>query len=168
MFLLNLLRRIERVFLVSTFSLMVILFFLNVVAREAGGEWASSLSWVEEAVRLMNLFLVFGALGIALERGMHVGIDTFRDRLPARLRTPLLKVIDLSGLCFSAYLVWQGYVLVQFVLRTGQTSPTLGIRMGWIYLAPVMGFALLGLRYFLSLIGYIDRFGVGKSEEEAA
>ncbi|EGB16000.1 Tripartite ATP-independent periplasmic transporter DctQ component [Pseudodesulfovibrio mercurii] len=168
MFLLNLLRRIERVFLVSTFSLMVVLFFMNVVAREVGGEMASNLSWVEEAVRLMNLFLVFGALGIALERGMHVGIDTFRDRLPAGIRKPLLKVIDLSGLCFCAYLVWQGYVLVKFVLGTGQTSPTLGMRMGWIYLAPVMGFTLLGLRYFLSLIGFIDRFGQNKSEEEAA
>nr|WP_319581941.1 TRAP transporter small permease [uncultured Pseudodesulfovibrio sp.] len=147
---------------------MVILFFLNVVAREVGGDMASSLSWVEEAVRLMNLFLVFGALGIALERGMHVGIDTFRDRLPAGVRKLLLKVIDLSGLIFCVYLVWQAYVLVQFVLRTGQTSPTLGIRMGWIYLAPVAGFALLGLRYLLSLTGFIDRFQPNDSSEEEA
>ncbi|MFW5490090.1 MAG: TRAP transporter small permease [Desulfovibrio sp.] len=167
MFLLNALRKIERIFLVTVFSLMVIMFFLNVVAREVGGPISNNLSWIEEAVRLMNLFLVFGALGLALERGMHVGIDTFRDRLPDGLRKPLLKLIDFGGLCFSVYLVWQAWILVRFVLRTNQISPTLGIKMGWIYMAPVMGFTLLGLRYLLSLTGFINRFDQNKSEEEA-
>ena len=96
--------------------------------------------------------------GLALERGRHVGIDTFRNALPDRYRWPVLKLTDLCGLCFSLYLAYLGWGLVRFVLASGQRSPTLDLPMGWIYAAPVVGFALLALRFGLSLFGVIDRF----------
>ncbi len=157
--LLNLLRRIETTLLVSLFLTMVTLFFFSIVTREIGGTFASKFAWIGEAVRLMNIFLVFLALGLALERGRHVGIDTIRNALPHRYRTLLLKLIDLCGFLFSIYLAWLGYGLVKFVLMTGQRSPTLDIPMGWIYVAPVIGFLLLALRFGLSFFGVIDRFG---------
>ena len=155
---LTLLRRAERVFLVSVFLGMVALFALNVVGREIGGEFASRLTWIEEAVRLLNIFLVFGALGLALERGRHVGIDTLRRALPGRAQRRIEKTIDAVGLLASLYLAWLAFGLTQFVLQTGQRSPTLDVPMGWIYAAPIMGFVLLALRYALSLFGVIDRF----------
>ncbi len=155
---LAILRRAERIFLVTVFLLMVVLFFLNVVAREAGGTYASDFAWIEEAVRLMNIFLVFGALGLALERGRHVGIDTLRNALPERLRRLVLKLIDAVGLAFALYLTVLAWRMVVFVLGTGQRSATLDIPMGWLYVAPLGGFALLALRHGLSLFGLIDRF----------
>ena len=152
------LRRVERVFLVTIFLSMVLLFTLNVVAREVGGTFASQLAWIEEAVRLMNIFLVFGALGLALERGRHVGIDTLRNALPDRYRILICKITDLAGCAFAAYMAYLAWQLVIFVLGTGQRSPTLDVPMGWIYAAPVVGFGLLALRYALSFIGAIQRF----------
>lgn len=165
--LLSYIRLAERAFLVTLFLTMVVLFFGNVVAREIGGTFASKFAWIEEAVRFMNVFLVFIALGLALEQGRHVGIDTIRDRLPAHIRTVLLKVIDAVGFCFAAYLSWLGISLVQFVLMTGQRSPTLDIPVGWVYSAPVIGFGLLALRFALSFFGYIDRFNTYETPVEA-
>lgn len=162
---LNILRLTERTLLVSIFLTMAGLYFFSVVTREIGGTFASQFAWIEEAVRIMNTFLVFLGLGLALERGRHVGIDSLRERLPERLRTGLLRVIDAVGFGFSMYLAWLGYGLAQFVLRTGQRSPTLDIPMGYVYLAPIVGFALLGLRFALSFFGVIDRFS--KPETEA-
>lgn len=156
--LLTYLRLAERTFLVTLFLGMVILFFSNVVVREIGGSLASKIAWIEEAVRTMNVFLVFIALGLTLEKGRHVGIDTLRNKFPAPLRSGVLKVIDAMGFAFSIYLSWLGIKLVQFVLMTGQRSPTLDVPMGWIYAAPVVGFGLLALRFSLSFFGYIDRF----------
>lgn len=156
--LLSILNTLERVFLVSVFLLMVALFFFSVIIREFGGTLASDFAWIEEAVRLMNLFLVFGAIGLALQRNRHVGINTLRDALPAKIRVPLIKVIDLVGCVFCLYLGWLGWRMVVFVLGTGQRSPTLDVPIGWIYLAPTIGFGLLALRYFLSLFGLLDRF----------
>jgi TRAP-type C4-dicarboxylate transport system permease small subunit len=160
-------RLAERAFLVTLFLAMVMLFFGNVVAREVGGTFASKFAWVEEAVRFMNVFLVFIALGLALEKGRHVGIDTLRDRLPAKIRTVLQKIIDGVGFLFSAYLAWLGIGLVQFVLMTGQRSPTLDIPVGWVYSAPVIGFGLLALRFALSFFGIIDRFGYHETPVKA-
>ncbi len=163
---LNTLRLVERSILIFLFLAMVALYFASVLLREFGGTLASDFAWIEEAVRLMSLFLVFLALGLALERGKHVSITNMRNALPAALRRPLLAVIDLVGLSFSLYLAWLALELVQFVLKSGQRSPTLNIPMGLIYLAPVIGFVLLGLRYGLSLFGVIDRFS-GQREGEA-
>lgn len=167
---LRILRLVEKTFLVSVLLAMVALYFFNILARELGGTLASDFAWIEEAVRLLNLFMVFGALGLALERGRHVAIEILRDKLPARPKKLLIKIIDAVGFAFSVYMVVLGWELVVFVLQTGQRSPTLGIQMGWIYMAPVIGFALLALRYALSLFGVIDRFPAhgGESNPDAA
>lgn len=162
---LSLLRIIERSILILTFLTMVALYFTSVVVRELGGQAASSFAWTEEAVRFLNLFLVFLGLGLALERGRHVGIRNLRDKLPQRLRWILLKVTDAAGLAFALYVAWLGWGMVEFVLGTGQRSPTLGVPMALIYVAPVIGFLLLGLRYALSLFGVIDRFADAEGAE---
>ncbi|MBU2936339.1 MULTISPECIES: TRAP transporter small permease [Pacificibacter] len=152
------LRTVERTVLIALFLIMVCLYTGSVVTREIGGTFASRFAWIEEAVRMMNLFLVFLALGLALERGKHVGITNMRAKLPAPLLTVVLKIVDLIGMAMCLYVAWLALDLVQFVLKTGQKSPTLGVPMGYIYLAPVLGFLLLGLRYGLSLFGVIDRY----------
>lgn len=156
---LTILRLIERTFLVVVFLVMVALYFLNVVVRASGSGIASQVAWIEEGVRTLNLYLVFLALGLALETGRHVAVDTWRDGLARRLRLPLRPLIDLTGLVFSSYFAWLSWKLAAFVQASGQTSPTLGIGSYWIYVAPMLGFGLLALRFALSLGGVIDRFG---------
>lgn len=152
------LRIAERVTVVTIFLVMIALYFINVLSRQVGGTFATNFAWVEETVRLLSLFLVFLALGLALERGRHVGVYSWRDRIAARLHLPLRKIIDVISLVFSLYLAWLGYTMTAFVYSTGQISPTLNVPIFWIYLAPAIGFLLLGLRYGLSLFGVIDRF----------
>ncbi len=168
MALLRVIRIMERYFLVTLFLLMVFLFSINVFIREFGGIWASDFAWIEEAVRLMNIFLVFGVLGLALERGRHVGIDSFREKLPPMFRNLVLKFIDLCGLLFSLYFVFLSWDIMTRVLASGQRSPTLDVPIGWIYAAPFVGFMLLGLRFLLSLTGIIDRYSSSTSDGDLA
>lgn len=155
---LNLLRLVERTAVVAIFLTMVALYFINVVVRATGSSLASDLAWIEEAVRTMNLYLVFLAIGLALEYGRHVAVDTWRDSLAARFGLPIRRIIDATGFVFCLYVVWLGWKMVIFVQSTGQRSPTLGLEMYWLYVAPTIGFALLALRYLLSLLGAIERF----------
>ena len=157
---LAILRIAERTALVAIFLAMVGLYFANVVVRTSGSTFASDLAWIEEVVRLMNVYLVFLALGLALERGRHVAVDTWRSSIAGATRLPLRRIIDAVGFVFTIYLVWIGYKMAGFVFGTGQRSPTLGLPMGWIYVAPTIGFALLALRYGLSFAGVVDRFEV--------
>ena len=162
----QILRKIERWFLVTVFLSMVVLFVFNVFTREIGGIIASQVAWIEEAVRLMNVFLVFGALGLALERGRHVSIDTLREALPSTPKIIVRKIVDAVGCLFSGYMAYLAYQLAVFVLGTGQKSPTLDIPVGWLYAAPGIGFALLSLRYGLSFFSTYDRFDMEAFNED--
>lgn len=161
---LSILRAAERIAIVAIFLIMVALYFLNVVGRQFGGSMASSLAWIEEAVRLMSLFLVFLAIGLALEKGRHVGVHTWRDRIAAKTRLPVRRIIDAVGVIFSLYLAWLGYQMTIFVHSMGQISPTLNMPIFWMYLAPTAGFMLLALRYGLSFFGLIDRYSAQDKE----
>jgi TRAP-type C4-dicarboxylate transport system permease small subunit len=161
---LSILRTAERIAIVAIFLTMVALYFLNVVGRQFGGTMASNLAWIEEAVRLMSLFLVFLAIGLALEKGRHVGVHTWRDRIAATTRLPVRRIIDAVGVIFSLYLAWLGYQMTIFVHSMGQISPTLNMPIFWMYLAPTAGFILLALRYGLSFFGLIDRYSVQDGE----
>lgn len=162
---LALIRTAERFAAVAIFLLMVVMYSANVLARQVGGTFASDFAWVEEAVRLMSLFLVFLTVGLALEKGRHAGIHNWRDRIATATGLPLRRIIDVVGIVFCLYLVWLGYRMTSFVYGMGQRSPTMNVPVFWIYLAPTVGFALMALRFALSLLGRIDRFA-GQATEE--
>lgn len=151
-------RVIERTSVVVLLLAMTILFAFNVLIRLFGGQIASSFGWIDEVVRTMNIFLVFLAAGLALEKGRQVAVDTWRDRIAARTGLPLRKILDVIGIGFSLYMAWIAGRMAAFVFASGQVSATMGVAIGWIYVAPCVGFVLLALRYLGSLLGIIDRF----------
>ncbi|WP_108261840.1 TRAP transporter small permease [Mangrovicoccus ximenensis] len=163
---LHIIRLLERSCLVALLLGMTGLFAFNVAVRLFGGALASSFGWIDEVVRLMNLYLVFLAAGLALERGKQVAVDSWRDRIAERLRLPLRRIIDAAGLCFSLWMAWLALDMADFVFGTGQKSATLDLAIGWIYVAPCAGFLLLALRYGASLAGTIDRFGAAAEAAE--
>ena len=67
------------------------------------------------------------------------------------------KIINLTGLVFCIFLAKIGFDLAVFIFDSGQISPTLGISMAGLYAPLPIGFALLGLRYLLELLGVQDR-----------
>jgi len=112
---------------------------------------SARFAWIEEACLFSLAWVVFLGLGLALERGRHIAMTSLLERIPARPRRAVKLAIDLAGLLFSLYIAKLALDITLFVLRSGQSSPTLDISMGWLYAAMPAGFALLGLRYALEL-----------------
>ena len=150
-------RIIERMLIISIHLIMVALYTFNVLVREIFPQYSSTFAWIDEATRLLMVWAVFLALGLALERGRHVAVTTLFEKFSKIPRKILSFVINLTGIIFSCYLAWLGIALIKFVMRTGQISPTLGMPMYWLYVAPTVGFVLLALRYALELTGINDR-----------
>lgn len=160
----KLLRSIERAVIVSVFLAMVSLYFLNVLIREIAPRMASDFVWIDALVGILNLYLVFLTLGLALERGRQVCVDAWRDRLAAKTRLPIRKIIDIVGFLMSIQLCWLGYQMCAFVLRLNQKNPTLDVSTAWLYAAPTIGFGLLAIRFALSATGRFDRFATPEEE----
>jgi len=129
----------------------------QVAIRALSPELATRTSWVEELTVFAMVWLAFLGLGIALERGRHVAMESFVERFPPALHEWMFRVINLTGLAFVAYLAKLGWDITVFVRESGQISPVLDVSMAWLYGVLPVGFGLLALRYLLELVGYSDR-----------
>lgn len=124
-------------------------------------------SWTEELATFLMIWV--GLLGgsVALNRGAHLGIDYFTQKLSPknRLYTELFAFFCVA--VFSALvLVKGGCSLVARTLETNQVSPALGLKMGYVYLAlPISGFflTLYSIEFFIERIVALTK---GKQVEQ--
>ena len=154
------LRRLESVLLGALMLGMSVLYTLNVLVREIAPAYASRIAWIDELCLFGLAWVVFLGLGITLERGRHIGMTALLRTLAPGAHRGVKLAIDLAGLAFSLYLAQVCLTVTLLVLQTGQVSPTLGVSMSWLYGPMPLGFALLGLRYALELVGAANRHRV--------
>jgi len=149
---------LERFLIVFFTVSMISLYGLNVIVREITPQYASIFAWIDEASRLLMVWVVFLSLGIAFDRGRHIAMTTFINSFSNRNFLYFGKIIDLLGFIFSLYCIWLGLKITIFVYNSGQVSPTLNIPMFVLYVAPTLGFLLISIRYALSFLNFKNRF----------
>jgi C4-dicarboxylate transporter DctQ subunit len=129
----------------------------QVVIREVSPELATRTSWIEELTVFAMVWLAFLGLGITLERGRHVAMESFVEKFPLAGRKWTFRAVNLVGFAFALYLAKLGWDITVFVRDSGQISPVLDVSMAWLYGVLPIGFGLLALRYLLELAGFSDR-----------
>jgi TRAP-type C4-dicarboxylate transport system permease small subunit len=99
-------------------------------------------TWSEELAVFMIIWVALLGSAVALGRGSHLGVDYFVSKLPEKLRIKCEFVVFFLIAAFSlTVFVIGGINLVISILRLGQISPSLGIEVGYVYLAiPISGF----------------------------
>jgi TRAP-type transport system small permease protein len=114
--------------------------FLQVVLRFLG--W-TGIDGLEEVPRYLFVWLVMIGAAAAMYRGQHTVLDYFINLLNPRLRAGVIVLTNAVGIFLFLYLIKLSLVLVpnaQF-----QTSPGLGLPLGWVYAAVPVGAALIVL-----------------------
>jgi len=115
-----------------------------------------------EIARLLFMWLAMLGGAYAFGQGGHLAIDF----LPMALKGGARKALELLILAVVAafaglVMVGGGTDLVLRTLRSGQITPTIGLPMGWIYLAlPVAGAAILFYCLWFAL-GVLSGRGAG-------
>jgi TRAP-type C4-dicarboxylate transport system permease small subunit len=145
---------------------MIGLYGLNVIVREITPQYASLFAWIDEASRILMVWVVFLSIGIAFDRGRHIAMTTFINSFSNKNFLYLGKIIDLLGFVFSLYCIWLGFKITIFVFNSGQVSPTLNIPMFILYVAPTLGFLLISIRYALSFLNFKNRFNLKHNSME--
>ena len=135
---------------------MTALYGFNVFVRTALPQYAATFAWIEEGSRYMLIWIVFLAVGVALESGRHVLIDLLWTRFVPGTRKFVFALIDLSGIAFCVLMVILSVKLTLFVAGTGQISPTLGLPAYIISVAPIVGFVSLAFGFVLRLFSIRD------------
>jgi TRAP-type C4-dicarboxylate transport system permease small subunit len=120
-----------------TFTLMVILTFLQVVFRYAIKQ---PLPWSEEGAKYFFIWATYMGASIAFYEGKHINVGLFTDLFATRVKAALLFLADILCLWFLAVFVYQGFIVSQRVFMLGQFSPSMPwLPIGVTYLAIPVG-----------------------------
>lgn len=136
--LLDRLERVIRIGCILSFSIMAIMGVLQVLCRYFVN---ASIDFSEELARYSFVWSVFLGSVLCYRQRNHAAIEVFVNKMPARLRRPVLILSTLVCSAFFLLLVLHGTTIT--IDAMGQSTASLGISMALPYAAvPVGGFLL--------------------------
>ncbi|WMJ83748.1 TRAP transporter small permease [Oscillospiraceae bacterium LTW-04] len=106
----KLLLTIEDHFCAAILLSMLVLTFVNVVARYI---FLLSMPFVEELTRLGLMILSLIGAAVAAKRHAHLGLSAITDLLPAKVQNVLVFLADILGVFFGIVLTYYGYGMVK-------------------------------------------------------
>jgi TRAP-type C4-dicarboxylate transport system permease small subunit len=121
--------------LLATMTLAV---FVQVLLRYV---FTYALDGLDEVPRYLFVWLVMIGAAAAMHRGEHTALDYFRERLPPRGRAAASAVTQAVGMLLFLSVIRSSLVLVPN--SNLQSSPGLGLPLGWVYAAMPVGAALI-------------------------
>lgn len=107
---------------------MVIIVLAGIISR-AG--FNAAFHWTEELGRYTMIWAACLGIGLALKRGLHVGIGIIVKRFPRKIGIALDIAARILITIFLVVMTINGIIVCKFVSM--QTSPTMGFNMVWVF-----------------------------------
>lgn len=136
-------RHLEEILLVFLLSLMSLLIGVQVFMRYV---MQDSLSWSEELARYSFIWATYIGVSCGVKRNAHICVDAFTSKLPEKMQHYAIILSHLLFILFAVMVMKEGYALTLKVFAFGQQSSAMGMPMGYVYLAPTVGFGLVIIR----------------------
>lgn len=137
-----------RAALCVAFALMLTVGALQIAARYLFG---TSLSWSEELLRYLHIWLVFLAIPLAYRYQRHISLSLLRDRLGPAFDGVMHRIVDLLWLSVFGATCW--FTVQLMTVARFQTTPGLGVRMDFVYAGILLGSLILLVFALAELFG---------------
>jgi len=97
--------------------------------------------WTEELATMLLIWVSLLGASAAFGSKAHLGVDYFVKKLhPDAQRWVAFLVALVVAFFAGAVMIYGGYILVTNTLASGQVSPAMGLKVGYVYLAvPISG-----------------------------
>jgi len=149
----------ERWALLVFYTMLVATMFVEVLRREI---MSYSSIWGEEIVRYSFIYLAWiGAAAAVRERG-HIRIDVIMHYVPTRVKALLYLFGDFVMVAVSLVALYYSYETVHVSAKFGSVTDGLRISRVWFLMAVPIGFALVLLRLFQSILRDIADLRAGR------
>lgn len=133
----------ESVLMVALFVVMSVICVLQVIMRYV---FSSSLSWSEELMRYLFIWMVYISISYGMKMRKHVKLDVLLQLFPQQVR-PIIQIIgEAIVFVFAIAIIFSSYEVMLKIRGLGQMSVALRIPMFYVYLAPFVGFILVTWR----------------------
>lgn len=150
---------IEEIILVVLLALMSIIIGVQVFMRYV---LKASLSWSEEIARYMFVWIVYIGISYGVKAGRHIKVDAALMLFSSKIKNYICLLSDLIFMFFAVTIVIYGIKTADKIFTLGQNSPAIGMPMGFLYLAPVVGFALVSFRLVQNILVRINSIKKGE------
>lgn len=128
-----------RLVIIALLWVMVVAVFLQVLFRFFLDQ---PLAWTEELARYLLIWITFLGSAYAMAIKAHIGTEYIQKFLSPFWNKLVLVVAAVLSIFFFLVMVQQGYLLAARSMT--QTSPTLLVPMGYVYMAiPISGVLLI-------------------------
>lgn len=130
---------------------MAVIMVMNVILRYL---FNFSFNWGDEIIRYMCVYMSFLGIAAGWQYGTHIGVSIFVEKVfPEGSRKYFRLLSDIVTILFLCATVWFGFMLVERIISSGQTSPALQLPMYLIYgivpASSVLGIVHMLLQIFL-------------------
>lgn len=154
--------KIEEAVLGLSIILATLVLFINIVLRYF---FSANTTWAEEFIRYVMIWITFIGCSVCFGRGLHVGIDFFLEFVTKKWNAIIGIFVKVISIILMLFLIIFGAELVKFSFNSGQITPSLQIKMFWIYLAIPVGGALSLIHLLLNLFGDFNKIKTTSIEE---
>lgn len=133
----------EESLVVLMMAAMSVIIGLQIFMRYVMG---ASLSWSEELSRYLFIWATYLGVAYGVRKDAHIRVSMVTDLMSPRNAAYIRILTHVIFGAFAVFVMYQGWIMVEKTFRFGQKSASLGIPMGFVYLAPLTGFAFTILR----------------------
>jgi TRAP-type C4-dicarboxylate transport system permease small subunit len=144
--------KILEIFLIVTFTALTLNVLWGVFTRFVLGHQAG---WTEEAAIYLLIWVALLGAALTFREHGHLGVDYLVNKFDPVAKRIAAMAVELVVLGFAiGVMLIGGWALVFETLAQGQTSPTLGWKVGYLYAAaPLSGifFILFALEHLAEL-----------------
>ena len=151
--------KLEIFICVILMSVMAVLLNIQVFMRYVV---QNSLSWTEELARYIFIWLVYIGISYGTKISKHIRIEAALGIFPKKMRPFVVLAGEIVFMCFSFYICYRGWDIVQRQIRLGQVSPAMRIPMWVVYAAPMAGFGLTGVRVAQNIVSRVKLMCAGE------
>lgn len=139
----------EKAVLITAFSVITLLVFVNVVSRYV---LHASLSFSTELVTNLAVLMIMIGASLGIKYNTHPGFTVARDNSVGLTHKIIVTLICIVMIVFLAFLFWYGYDMASSQIASGRVTPALGIPQGWLSMAVPLGAALATIRTIQQLV----------------
>ncbi len=105
-----------------------------------------SLDWSEELGRYLFIWSVYIGCSFAMKADRHLEITFVRHFWGGRFARPATLIAYSLSVIFNIVCVWFGVKMILFLMKTGQNSAAMEVKMYWVYLAIPLGMGMMAFR----------------------
>lgn len=120
-------------------------------------------AWTGELAQYCLVWLTFSMIGYLMGRGDHITLQVVDNVKSQAVRRAVMVFANLVVAAISIGFVAEGYQLV--TSESGQVSPAMRMPLVWLYVIPLLGFALTAVRALVGVFAPVPAGGSSASPD---